>query len=124
VLWRLIEALMHIEKNENVLARESTIMPITSPMYMRIQVSVLGIHLVTSVGAMVVLTPPFHSTVSAVVISMFINCIVVSLMAAPSMLKAIPLLTKDLRSSTLVLSRTIKNDFEKQYTTKTIGLFT
>jgi hypothetical protein len=73
---------------------------------------------------MVVLNPEFHSTVSAVVISMFINCAVVSLMAAPSMFRAIPLLTKDLRSSILVLSRTIKNGFEKQYTTETIRLFT
>jgi hypothetical protein len=118
-LWRLIEAFMHIEKKKNALARVSTTMPITSPTYTRMQVSVLGIqlHSVTSAGAMVVL-------VSAVVTSMSVNGVVVSLMAAPSMLEAIPLLTKDLCSSTLVLSRTFKNDFKKQYTTETTGLFT
>lgn len=125
-LWRLIEAVMHIEKKKSALAKVSTTMPITSPTYTRMQVSVLGIqlHSVTSVGAMVVLTPSFHSLVSVVVTSISVNCIVVSLMAAPSMLEAIPLLTKDRRSSTLVLSRTFQNDFKEQYTTETTGLFT
>jgi hypothetical protein len=90
------------------------------------QVSVLGIqlHSVTFVDAMVVLTPHFHSLVSVVVTSMSVNCVVVSLMAAPSMLEAIPLLTTDRRSSMLVLSRTFKNDLKKQYKTETTGLFT
>jgi hypothetical protein len=124
VLWRLIEAVMHIEKKENTLARERTITQITSPMYTRIQVSVLGIqlNLVTSVGEMAVLTPQFHSLVSAVVTSTSGNLAVVSLTAASSVPEAIPLLNKDLRSSILVLSRTIKNESEKQYTAETTGL--
>jgi hypothetical protein len=125
-LWRLIEAVMHIEKKKNVLARVSTIMPITSPMYTRMQVSVLGIQLpsVTSIGALGVLTPQFHSLVYVVVTSMSINCVVVSLIAAPSMLEAIPLPTKDLCSSTLLLSRTFKHSFRKQNINETTGLFT
>lgn len=87
-LWRLMEAVMHIEKKENALVRVSTTMPITSPTYTRMQVSVLGnqLHSVTFVGAMVVLTPQFHSLVSVVATSMSVNCVVVSLMAAPSVL--------------------------------------
>lgn len=73
-LWRLMEAVMHIEKKKNVLAKESTIMPITSPIYTKIHVSVLGIqlHSVTYDGVMVT--------------SMSRNCVAVSLIAAPVML--------------------------------------
>jgi hypothetical protein len=105
-----MEAVMHIEKKKNVLARESTTIPITSPVYTKIHVSVLGIqlHSVTFGGAMVVvLNIQFHSVIfvgAIVATSMSRNCVVVSLMTEPATLEAIPLASKDLHSSTLVLS--------------------
>jgi hypothetical protein len=60
-------------------------------------------------GAMViVLNIQFHSVIFVGVIvatSMSRNCVVVSLITEPATLEAIPLTSKDLHSSTLVLSR-------------------
>jgi hypothetical protein len=121
-----MEAVMHTEKKKNALARESTTMPITSNAYIKIHVSVLGIqlHSVTFVGVTVVLNIQFHSVIFVGVIvatSMSRNCAAVSLVTEPVMLEAIPLTSKDLRSSTLVLSRTFKNVFKNQYTTQILG---
>lgn len=73
---------MHIEKKKNVLARESTIMPITRPVYTKMQVSVLGIqlHSVSFTGVIVVLNIQFHSVIFVgvtVATSMPRNCVAV-----------------------------------------------
>jgi hypothetical protein len=107
-LWRFTEAVMHTEKKKNVLARENTTMAITSPIYTKIHVSVLGIqlHSVTFAETTVVPSTQSQSLISGVataVTFMSMNCAVVSLIAASFMLEEIPLMIEDLHSSTLVL---------------------
>jgi hypothetical protein len=103
-----MEAVMHSEKKKNVLARDNTTKAITSPIYTKIHVSVLGIqlHSVTFAETTVVPFTQSQSLISVVataVTFMSTNCAVVSLIAASFMLKAIPVMIEDLHSSTLVL---------------------
>ena len=107
-LWRFMEAVVHSQKKKNVLARVNTTMAITSPMYTKIHVSVLGIQLHSVTFAETTVAPSTQSqslisVVATAVTFMPSNCPVVSLIAASFMLEAIPLTIEDLHSSTLDL---------------------